>query len=198
MKTLNYLALAIVGLLAIWMVSGSIKAEPAGGVKLAYVDFQKLLDESVVGKKAQADLEKKFGPTKALLKSKMEELKQLQNQIEKQKDVLSPIALEEKKNLFEAKYKSYMQQKAMLQEQYNSEFIKLIKPMLDEITAITNALGKERAYTMIYKFDVSAKTGDADLAEMLFFPTAIAYFDPGCDITAEVLKRYDAKHKTTP
>ena len=129
------------------------------------------------------------------LKKKSQELQDLQNQIVKQKDVLSPLALEEKKNLFQVKYQSYYQQKSILQEQYNSHFIQLVKPMHKEISDVIAAIGKEKGYSIIFKYDKSAHTEESSLAEFLFFPSAIAYFDPGAELTAEVLKRYDAKHK---
>ena len=67
--------------------------------------------------------------------------------------------------------------------------------MLEEISAIITEIGKEKGYTMIFKYDVSAQSDEAKLAELLFFPTTIAYFDGGSNITTEVLKRYDAKHR---
>ena len=205
MKITHWLSLASLAGIVLWLAGGLTFAGPpvpqpaaprsAGAVKLAYVDFQQILDMSVVGKKAQDELKKKFGSTQDLLKQKGQELQDLQTQLEKQKDVLSDIALEEKKNLFAAKYKSYMQQKMMLQEQYNNEFIKLVKPMQKEISNIIVAIGKEKGYTMIFKYDVSAQTEDSELAEFLFFPSAIAYFDAGVNITTDVLARYDAKHR---
>lgn len=190
--------LAITGVLAVVVLiaaGGLSTAQQPSQCKIGYFDFQKILDESVVGKKAQGELQKKFGETKTLLEKKGAELKQLQEEIEKQSAALSPIVIEEKKNLFQAKYKSYLQQKMLLQEQYNNEFVKMVSPMQKEINAIVQAFGKEKGYTMIMKYDVSARTDDSVLAEYLFFPSSIAYFDPGLDITAEVLKRYDAAHK---
>jgi len=197
MKTFNLLTVVAIAAISFWMAGTFTAAQPpagAGSIKIGYVDFQKILDESVVGKKAQQELEKKFGATKEMIKKKGEELQNLQNEIEKQKDVLSPLALEEKKNLFAVKYKSYMQQKMMLQEQYNAEFIKHVKPMLEEISKIIKSVGKEKGYTMIFKYDVSSHTEESKLVEYLLFPTAIVYFDGGVDLTPEVLKRYDAKH----
>ncbi|GEM_PF-2101171 len=197
-KTFLWLFLAVTAAAVLWLAGGLSLAQPPGkgtSVKIGFVDFQKILDESVVGKKAQEELEKKFGSTKELLKKKRQELQELQNQIEKQKDVLSALALEEKKNLFAVKYNNYMKQKMMLQEQYNNEFVQLVKPMQKEITDIINAIGKEKSFTIIFKYDESAQTGDSKLAEFLFFPSAIAYFDGGVNISAEVLKRYDAKHR---
>lgn len=191
-----HLELAIIITLALVAVGAlSIAQQPAGEIKLAYVDFQKILDESVEGKKAQDALEKKFGETKEMLKKKGTELKQLQEEIEKQCPVLTPIVCNEKKNLFKAKYTSYMQQKMLLQEQYNNEFIKLVSPMQKEIDDVIQKLGKEKGYSMIFKYDLSSRTQEAVLAEYLFFPSSIAYMNPGLDITVEVLKRYDTAHK---
>ncbi len=198
MKTMQWMLMAAMSLALLCMAGGMIHAQTAEkseGVKIAYVDFQKILDESVEGKKAQAKLEEEFGDTKEMLEQKSKELRELRNQMEKQKDVLSSMAMEEKKNMMRAKYQSFMQQKQMLQQQYNSEFVQLIEPMQKEINGIITQIGKERGYTVIFKYDKSAKTDQSSLAESLFFPSAISYFDPGVDITDEVLKRYDAKHK---
>lgn len=199
MKRLHPELLIIAAMVVVAMGALSTAQQPAAPaaktIKIAYFDFQKILDESVEGKKAQAALEKKFGETKDLLKKKAAELKQLQEEIEKQKPMLSDIALQEKQNMFEAKFKSYYQQKMVLQEQYNNEFIKLVSPMQKEIDAIIQKVGKEQGYTMIFKYDASARTEESTLAEYLFFPSSIAYFDPGLDITEEVLKLYDQAHR---
>jgi len=196
MKWFHLAITAVISAVLLMTTAGTLStAQQPGPCKMGYFDFQKILDDSVVGKKAQGDLQKKFGETKTLLEKKGNELKQLQEEIEKQSQALSPIVLEEKKNLFQAKYKSYLQQKMLLQEQYNNEFVKLVSPMQKEINTIVQALGKEKNYTMIFKYDVSARTDESVLAEYLFFPSAIGYFDPGQDITAEVLRRYDAAHK---
>jgi len=197
-KTFQWFFMAVIAASALWIAGALSMAQPpksSAGAKIGYVDFQKILDESVEGKKAQAGLKKKFGKTKDLIKKKREELKALQSQIEKQKDVLSKLALQEKANLLTVKYQTYAKQKRGLQEQYQSEFVKLVKPMQKEIAQIISTIGKEKAYTIIYKYDRSAHTEESKLAEFLFFPSAIAYFDGGVDITAEVLKRYDAKHR---
>ena len=208
MKTGHGLSMVAFAALVLWLAGGltfagpppstpqpAAQPRPPASAKIAYVDFQQILDQSVVGKKAQDELKKRFGSTQDLLKQKGQELQDLQTQIEKQKDVLSGLALEEKKNMFAVKYRSYMQQKMMLQEQYNNEFIKLVKPMQKEIVDIITAIGKEKGYTMIFKYDISAQTEESTLAEFLFFPSAIAYIDTGVNITGEVLGRYDAKHR---
>jgi len=197
MKTLQWILMAAAVPALIWVTGGMIGAQTAdrdGGAEIAYVDFQKILDESVEGKKAQQKLEEEFGDTKNMLEKKSQEIRELQNQIEKQKDILSSMALEEKKNMLQVKYRSFLQQKMMLQEQYNNKFVQLVKPMQREISDIISEIGKERGYTIIFKYDKSAKTDESSLAEFLFFPTAVAYINPGVEITDEVLKRYDAKH----
>ena len=165
---LELIALAAVVILALGALS--IAQQPAqpesGAVKLAYFDFQKILDESVEGKKAQAALEKKFGDVKETLKKKGEELKQLQEEIEKKKDIWTPEIRQEKMAIFEAKYRSYLQQKMVLQEQYNNEFIKLVSPMQKEINEIVQAIGKEKKLTMIFKFDVSARSEESSLVQL--------------------------------
>ena len=105
------------------------------------------------------------------------------------------MAAEEKKNMIEAKYKTYVQMRMSLQDSYNSDFVKLVSPMQKEINTIIQALGKEGNYTMIFKYDATARTDDSVLAEYLFFPSSIAYFGAAQDLTPEVLKRYDAAHK---
>lgn len=197
MKTLQWTLTAAMALALLCMAGGMIHAQTAQkapGVKIAYVDFQKILDESVEGKKAQQKLEEEFGETKSMLEKKSQEIRELQNQLEKQKDVLSSMALEEKKNMLQVKYRSFLQQKMMLQEQYNNEFVQLVKPMQKEISDIISRIGEERGYSIIFKYDRSAQTDESSLAEFLFFPSAVVYINPGADITDEVLKRYDAKH----
>lgn len=185
-------------LLAIVIAMGAFSTaqqQPPPTLKIAYFDFQKILDQSVEGKKAQGALEKKFGDTKEMLKQKATELKTLQDEIEKKKDVWSKPVLQDKMAIFEAKYKTYVQQKMVLQEQYNNEFIKLVSPMQKEINKIVDTIAKEKGYNIVFKFDSSARTEESNLAEYLFFPSSIAYIDAKIDITDELLKRYDAAHR---
>ena len=160
--------------------------------KIGFVDFQKILDESMEGKKAQAILKKEFGTVEEQLKKKKGELMELKDQIDKQEAVLNKPTLDEKKALLRVKWEALMRQQMEFQEKITKRRLDLIKPIIMEIAQIAEVVGKEREYTIIFKR--STKGEQDTVMELLLADSTIIYASPDTDLTPEVLKRYNARH----
>ena len=160
-------------------------AEPApfpAESKFAFISPQAVLSQSELGRNGQKlleDLQKKKQTELDAITKKMETL---QTEIKNQAATLNPDALQAKQREF---------QKLQMQDQFErqqaqGEMEALQRKLLDEFEAkvlpIINELRKEKGLLAIFSVNPQADGGMSPIA-----------FDPGLDLTAELVKRLNAK-----
>jgi outer membrane protein len=145
-------------------------------VKIGVVNAQEILQKTKKGIEIQTRLEK-------LQQGKQQKLQSLQDEVKKlEKDVLSPALNDEtreKKSLeLQTKQKDlkrYIEDaRNEIQRESQKELVELEKsvmPLIDQI-------GKSKGFTIV--FDITRP--------------GIVYFDPAIDITADVIKAFDANY----
>jgi len=159
----------------------SMPAQGAESVRIGVVDFQRALDNCEAGKDARLELEKLFKDKERILAEQKEEIKQLQETLEKQAIMLSAEAVGEKKRELGFKSREF-------QRNYN-DFVEEVKlrekdlrtPILRELDRIANDMGKKGGYTLIVHKDRSV----------------IIYFPESIDITNELIQKYNEIYKST-
>jgi outer membrane protein len=166
----------LAGLLSLLLLATPLAAS-AQEVKIGFVDREKALFSTELGKKARAELQSKVAAAKGQLQPMGEEIQKLQQEIEAKKFVLAPEALRdlqakalELQNRYESKGKE-------LENQLKIDQARLVAPLEDKLKATIEAVGKEQGFSLILERQV---------------PGLIYYAREAHDITDAVVSRFNS------
>lgn len=151
-------------------------------VKIAVVNSQRILDESVAGKEVLAQLKNFSEKKQQEINVKSQELQKLRDQLATQRFSLSPEALEKRTMEIDQKDTALKRLMEDAQKDFEALRVRLFSKIQNEVTPIITNLGKERAYVII--FDLST--------------LPVIYWDEKVDITEEVIKRYNQSKAPAP
>jgi outer membrane protein len=165
--------LSVVSVLAFGFCSISGAAE----IKIGYVDFSKIQQESKSGKDAIKTIEKMFKDKQTQLDQRQNELEKMMQELEKQSAVLSSDVRKQKEDKLQKEYKDLQRFKSDSEEELNKKKSEIAKQLYEEVAAILNKFGKEEGYTLILERSV-----------VLYAPEAV-------DVTDKIIKAYDATKK---
>lgn len=149
---------------------------PLEKIKIAIVDLNKCIRESLKGKRLYRRLEDKRDVLQKKLNQKEEELKKLQDELKRQAMMLSPEALRKKRKLFERKQQEYRYFLEDAQDELREEEARGIEKLLRELRKIIANIAKKEGYTIVLE---KSKGG-------------ILYNKTGIDITNKVIKEFDS------
>lgn len=156
---------------------GAAPAVAAQGVRLGVVNIQEVLNQSQRGKGAKQKLDQERAGRQRELEVKQQELVKLQTELEKQGPVLSEQAKREKADALQRRARDIRR----MVEDANRDFEKRVQEaevdITREIFAVIQEFGKDQNYTLIME------------------RSTLVYSAAGVDVTAEIVKRYDAKQK---
>lgn len=163
--------------------SGTQKPAPAPfppDAKFAFVNLQYVVSESKYGKQGSEEL-KKFSETKQAQMTALEkEIEGLKAKLNSQRSLMSADAQQNLANQIQTLTRKFQFEGETAQQdiqRFNSE---LLTKFQDKVLPIIDALRKERGLHVIF--------AQQDEAGGL----AVIAFDPGLDLSAEVVKRLDA------
>jgi len=145
--------------------------------KIGYVNMQEVIDKSKPGRQAQETLKEKFGDRRQKLAEKQESIRQLQQTLDKDKALMSQKELDKKTAEIGKRKKKFQQQVAELQKEIAQEENKLANQILKPTPAIIATVAKDKQVSAVFERRQSG----------------LLYIDEGLDLTAEVIKRLDAK-----
>jgi outer membrane protein len=145
-------------------------------IKIGYIDLQKTLQSTKVGKAAVAKLEREKTAKQTQVNKKKEELKAAAAQLEKQRVVLKPEAVAQKERALEQQYVELQQTFVQLQQDLSRKEAMLTRELYVSAQQYILDIAKRDGYLMILEKNESA----------------VLYGDPSLDITAEVNRRLDA------
>ncbi len=142
-------------------------------VKIGYVDLQRTLNETKVGKAARKRLEvDKKKKQKALDKSQ-KDLQKSAKELEKQRTILKPAVLRKREAELQQKYVKLQETYMQLQQDLAKHEAKLVREIFTKASPVIQKIAKEKGYGMVLEKNESA----------------VLYSDPSLDITDEVNKR---------
>jgi outer membrane protein len=151
----------------------------AAEARLGYVDLQKAIQSTEAGKKGKASLEKELQTMSAEFKKTEEALRKDAEEFEKKAAIMSDAARAKAQSELQRRFQELQQKAAASQMELQRKEREMTKPLIDELRAIIEGLGKERGY----EFIVEKNEG------------AVLYALPGADLTDEVIARFNAKTK---
>jgi len=166
-------------LLLISMVFFASSAFGSGQIKIGYIDLQKSLNESDQGKEAKGAFNKRVEELQKALDEKQNELKRLQEELEKQKGLLTPDARGEKEKAYQQKIKDAQRFAKDSQEELQQKDAELTKKIIKDLKDVIKKMGTDEEYTIILE------KGDA----------FVLFAAEGVDITDKVIKAYNKTKK---
>ena len=172
-------ALSLILFVSMVLASGYAQ-QPQAASKIGVINSQEILEKSSEGKKVISQLQAKDKQYQADLTKRDDEIRQLETRLNTQQLTLTQDALIQLNTDLEKKRTD----RKRIQEDAAADMqnlqVRLFSKVQNELIAIVEALGKERGFDMII-----------DLGK-----SGAVYWNPATDLTAEVIKRYDASRAT--
>jgi outer membrane protein len=175
MRTIHLLASAALGLWALGLAAAPAPARAEQ--KIAYVDLQRALNEVEEGKVAKATLKREFEQKQKLLDDKKGEFDRLRQDLEKQSVVMSDEARKEKQTDLERKGIELQGFFVQLQKELSDREREATRGIFDKMHAIVREIA------------------DAEGVAMVLQSEALVYGAPSLDLTNELVRKYNARHK---
>ena len=152
---------------------------PAGPVRIAVIDTEKILMSSVAGKKAVADLKKLQDQRENELRAKAQELKDLQTKISEGRLSLAQDKLADLSKQYEEKEITLRRQQDDATRELNKKRDEMLAQIDDRVMPVINQVGKDLGYTLIFRK----------------FESGLIYADEAIDITSVIIQRLDAANQ---
>jgi len=165
--------------LALLLVSRLGLAADTAAVKIAYVDLQKALQSVDAGKNAKSSLEKEVTAKRAELEKMQAALQKEAEQFEKKAAIMNDSTKAAKQAELQKKFADFQKNAAESQMELQKKERDLTKPLIDELRAIIEGIGKEKGYQLI----VEKNEG------------AVLYAEAGADLTDQVVEKFNSKKK---
>lgn len=159
-------------ILAVFLIPAAIQAQ----TKIALVDLQEVIRTAPGAKEAQARFNEDMKGYQAQLTKEQNELKQMQDQLQRQQLTLSPEAKKNREQLIQAKQQEYQQRYQDLQQKASQRKQELVQPILAMVDSVIEQIRVEGHYSLI----LDAGAGDVLAA------------DSTIDLTQEVVRRLKA------
>ncbi|MEW6378870.1 MAG: OmpH family outer membrane protein [bacterium] len=166
------LALLATAVISPWNLFAAQAQTPAGGI--AYIDSQRVVDESRAGKASLKELEDFKKKNEDELAKRDKEMKDLEDELQKQKMALSPDAQNKKEEAIRRKGIELKRFKEDKEQELKEMYFQHLNKIKEEIIQIVQKIGQEKGYTLVVNKDDS-----------------IIYADPNHDITNQVIEAYD-------
>ncbi|MBI5874263.1 MAG: OmpH family outer membrane protein [Deltaproteobacteria bacterium] len=166
-----------IGIMAIIVAVIFSGAAMAAEVKIGYINLQKALNDCLAGKEAITELEAETKKRQEQVDAKQEELKKLNEEVDKKKAVWSEDMREQKQKELQAKMQEfqrfYLQSNDDLKRREQEKKTVIIKDLIE----LAKPMAKEKGYTFLFELQ------------------GLIYGPPEADLTADLIKVYDAEHK---
>lgn len=139
---------ALAAALTLGSMMGAAQAR-AAEVKIGYIDMQKAISETTAGQKAKKELEKEFNAKKEELSKREANIKKMQEDFEKKKNVLSDEAKQAKGAELQTEMMKYRDLLGQSQLNIQKKEQELTRPILEKLQDSIDKVAKEGGYTVI-------------------------------------------------
>ena len=172
MRTLS-LAAAVLALGSAAAVPAPTRAE----AKIAYVDLQRALNEVEEGKTAKASLKRDFDQKQKTLDDKKAEFDRVRGDFEKQSVVMSEDARKERQGELERKGMELQGLFVQMQKDLSEREREATRGIFEKMHAIVREIAEQEGVSLVVQAE------------------ALVYATPSLDITNELVRKYNARHK---
>jgi Skp family chaperone for outer membrane proteins len=173
----TFIAVALVGLVAVALAAGPLGAAPqAGGSGIAVIDNARVFDESNQGRAATQQIQANVDSWQQQLTTLQSELQELMTQRQQQGSIMTPEALRDLEENIEQKQLELQRRREDAQRQATAIQNQVLGELENTLTPVVAALASELGYTAVLN---SQSPG-------------LLHFDPAIDITDELIARLNS------
>lgn len=149
------------------------------GFRVGYVDLQKALTSVEAGKTAKDRLEQDVTKKRKEFEKEEANLKKEAEAFEKKAAILNDKARGEQQATLQKKFMDFQRKMAESQMELQKRERDLTKPIIDELRAIVEAIGKAKKFNLIMEKNEGA----------------VLYAEAGTELTDEVISTFNKKKK---
>jgi outer membrane protein len=149
----------------------------AAEVRIAIIDFQRILDDSKAGKAAQETINQEGRQMEAELKAKGEAIEQMKEQLQKDALVMNKETREEKEREFRIQVNDFRESQQEFAQKARQLQIRAMSKIRNEVDTLAKAFAEEKGVTLMI---------EKQEAGVIYAPAQI-------DVTDEIIRRYDAQ-----
>ncbi|HRR39699.1 MAG TPA: OmpH family outer membrane protein [Syntrophales bacterium] len=117
--------------------------------KIGFINMREIIDRSDAGKAIKAELEKAVEGKKAAIQQKEKELKKAKENLDKQRSVLTPQAMQEKEMQYQVEYREYERLVKDSAEELRAKDQFMANKLFPEIIKVVKAIGQREKYAAI-------------------------------------------------
>jgi len=154
-------------------------AAPAGPAKIAVIAFQVAVAQTNEGQRNFADLQKKYAPKEAQLKTLSDEIESLTKQLQAQGDKLSDVERANRAKTIDDKKKQAQRQLEDAQNDMNSEMQEMYNGLASKVYDVLATYAQQQGYTLVL-----------DVAQQ---QNPVLYASDSTNITKAVIEAYNVK-----
>jgi outer membrane protein len=154
-------------------------AAPAGPAKIAVVAFQVAVAQTNEGQRNFADLQKKYEPKRAQLKTLSEEVDSLKKQLQAQGDKLSDAERASRAKVIDEKEKQLQRSAEDAQNDFQGEMQELYNGLASKVYDVLATYAQQQGFTLVL-----------DVAQQ---QNPVLYASDSSNITKQVIDAYNAK-----
>ena len=158
------------------LIAPALADEP---LKIAYVDMQKALNQSEVGKEAKKTITQEVEKMEKSFSGKQKELEKLREDLEKRGAVMSETVRKEKERDYQARLRDLQRLQRDYEDDLRRKDRELTERILKDLDGIVKKIGEERKFTIILEKN----------------QPAVVYISNTLDLTDEVIKILNEKKK---
>lgn len=169
--------LALVPFFALMLLAPFAQAEET---KIAYVDFQSALRETIEGKRVLAELEKFMEDNQKKLDEKQNAVVKMMEDFEKQQAMMSNEQQKlEKRTQLQKEYQATQQLYMELQQKLERKKAEKLEPIQQKMQAIIRKIAEKKGFSYVF---------DKNLSGIIHAPKKY-------DLTSDLIREYDKQYK---
>lgn len=140
--------------------------------KVAYVDVQKAIEQTAMGKKAKAELKKEADKKTKELEKKKTDIDKMREDIEKKRSVLAEEAFAKKAAEVTEEMQKFNVAAGKAQQEIQKKESELLEPIMKKMKTVIEKLAKDKGVSMVIQSGAAAQivlysTSEADLTDEL-------------------------------
>ncbi|WP_300164608.1 OmpH family outer membrane protein [Solidesulfovibrio sp.] len=141
--------------------------------KIGIINLDDALSNSSAGKAALSGLKSKFESREKSIAAQGEDLKKMQDELQKKSVALSQDAMKSKAADFEGKARKYLEDRNKLQQEEQQAQQTVLQPLLSRLQKVVSEYAAKNGFTVILE------------------ARSVPYYDPSLDVTAAVQAQFD-------
>ncbi len=149
----------------------------AAEFKLAYVDVQKAIEKTSMGKKAKEEMKKEAEKKNKELEKKKTDIDKMREDIEKKRSVLAEEAFAKRAAELQEEMQKFNQTAAKAQAELQKKESELLEPIVKKMKTVIEQIAKDKGITMVIQSNQNAQI--------------VLYAAPETDLTDDLVKAFD-------